>query len=527
MIQRCTADFDADRGGFGTAPKFPRETLLDLLLAFLAGNSDVKITAMLRRSLEAMAHGGIRDHLGGAFHRYSTDAEWLIPHFEIMLYDNAMLAWIYSEASRQMNDPRFAIVARGILDFVLLELTSPTGAFYTAIDAEVDAQEGGSYLWTKAQVEDALKDAATPEEIARFCRAYGLDWGPNFRDPHGDHDAPHANVLFLAQPGNFEDSALLNPEYQRLCKALYEVRRKRKQPMLDTKILVSWNALMIRAMAIAGRVLDEPRYSQAAVKAAEDLTAHHTPRNLDDHAYLAWAMLALDRPDDARKLMEQIQQKFGGGNTGGFFYTDSSATDLIVRQKTSGDNPLPNANAVAALVLLELGDSKAAADILQAFAGSMDRTGEECSAMIQAAMQHVGLNGSLEITANVTATQHPKSLQEMAKGVVKTSTNWANPTELKIQIEIQPGYHVQADHVQLAVASAPDGVRLQLPEPITRRFQFSDEPVMVYEKEFDLSVFFTKPLPSGEELEFVLSYQACNEEACLPTARLTISITTP
>jgi uncharacterized protein YyaL (SSP411 family) len=149
LVARSESDYDPASGGFGSAPKFPRQSLLELLLVYNRINPDDKRMARLRHTLDSMANGGIRDQLGGGFHRYSTDADWLVPHFEIMLYDNATLAWCYIEAYRQTEDRRYAAVARGIFDFVLREMTSPDGAFYTAFDAEVDAREGLTYLWTR------------------------------------------------------------------------------------------------------------------------------------------------------------------------------------------------------------------------------------------------------------------------------------------------------------------------------------------------------------------------------------------
>ena len=201
VVERSASDYDPRHGGFGAAPKFPRQTLLELLLTYNRRHPDDRRMQQVRHALDAMAHGGIRDHLGGGFHRYSTDAEWLVPHFEIMLYDNAMLGWCYAEAYRQTEDRRYAAVARGIFDFVLREMTSPDGAFYTAFDAEVDAREGEPYLWTRAEVEATLAAAGTSEaDIHRFCRQYGLDEGPNFADPHHGNGRPEKNVLFLAEP---------------------------------------------------------------------------------------------------------------------------------------------------------------------------------------------------------------------------------------------------------------------------------------------------------------------------------------
>ncbi len=260
LIHRSLSDYDQTNGGFGSAPKFPRETLLELLLTYLRADPDPALTQILIHSLKSMAHGGIRDHLGGGFHRYSTDARWLIPHFEIMLYDNAMLLWTYAEAHEQTRDPEFALIARGIADFILREMTSESGGFFTALDAEVDGQEGQNYLWTRDEISHALTGKTNVE---KFLRAYGLDQGPNFADPHHGDGLPDRNVLFLAE----DSSALTDPDLENSRKILHELRRARKQPRLDNKILISWNALMIRALAHAGEILHEPKYSQAAENA--------------------------------------------------------------------------------------------------------------------------------------------------------------------------------------------------------------------------------------------------------------------
>jgi uncharacterized protein YyaL (SSP411 family) len=385
LIERSTSDYEPMYGGFGRAPKFPRETLLELLLtrtAKPASGRNAELNKMLRHALDAMANGGIRDHLGGGFHRYSTDAKWLVPHFEIMLYDNAMLAWCYAQASRQFNDARYARIARGVLDFVLREMTAPSGAFYTAFDAEVDAQEGLSYLWTAEEIERILGK----EDAKTFNRIYGVDRGPNFADPHHGTGAPDKNILFLPNGPEGED----NPRVIEMRQQLYEARRKRKQPLLDTKVLTSWNALMIRAMAYASKVLNEPRYLTAATKAADFLLQHHrksdgglyrTSReganrlsslkstgeakldgSLDDYSFFILALLSLhDVTGDtswrksAEELTQQMIDRFNDPLGGGFYFTDRSAADLIVRQKTASDSPLPSGNAIAATVAVKLG----------------------------------------------------------------------------------------------------------------------------------------------------------------------------
>ncbi|MGC4030888.1 MAG: thioredoxin domain-containing protein [Tepidisphaeraceae bacterium] len=271
MLTRCVDAYEPRHGGFGGAPKFPQETLLDLLMTAMQSrvvseSQKAEIEKPLRHALDAMANGGIRDHLGGAFHRYSVDAKWLVPHFEIMLYDNALLARIYAEASMVLNEHRYADVSRRIIDFVLSEMTSKDGLFYTAFDAEVDAREGLNYLWTMAQVEEVLD----PREAARFARVYGLSQGPNFSDPHHGPEEPDVNVLYLAEPGEE-----LKADVVAMRQKLYAHRQNRKKPLLDTKIITSWNALMIQALAKAGEILNEPRYTEAAKKAAGNLWHEH------------------------------------------------------------------------------------------------------------------------------------------------------------------------------------------------------------------------------------------------------------
>ena len=195
-IDRSIDDYEPTYGGFGSAPKFPRETLLELLLVSLRGKPNPGRMKMLRHALDAMANGGIRDQLGGGFHRYSTDAQWLVPHFEIMLYDNAMLGWCYAEAFAQTGEECYADVARGVFDFVLREMTSAEGVFYTAMDAEVDGQEGLNYLWTS----DEIKELLGADDAALFNRAYGVDEGPNFADPHHGNGVAEKNILYLAKP---------------------------------------------------------------------------------------------------------------------------------------------------------------------------------------------------------------------------------------------------------------------------------------------------------------------------------------
>ncbi|MGA2440394.1 MAG: DUF255 domain-containing protein [Tepidisphaeraceae bacterium] len=526
LIDRSAADFDEEHGGFGTAPKFPRQTLLELLLVYLRDNPDPELMRMLTRSLDAMAYGGIRDHLGGGFHRYSTDARWLVPHFEIMLYDNAMLLWIYAEAHRQTGHSRYAAIARGIADFVLREMTADAGAFLTAFDAEVDDKEGDNYLWTRQQVSDAL---AGKSDAERFCRVYGLDDGPNFTDPHHGDGMPDRNVLFLADPDN--GSALTDPDLDQARQILYGIRRARKQPILDRKILTSWNALMIRGLAHAGTVLKEQRYLKAAQACADFLLGAHRdaqggllrvsagaaakqPAFLDDYAFLIQALLALPGAEYRAKAIELAKimlDRFSAGAEGGFFYTDEQATDLIVRQMVGSDSPLPSGNGVAAMALLELGDWKAAQATISAFAGQMEGAGEGMSALVQAAMLHLRDRGEITV-AGESQPDLPRSPAELAAYVTDTDAEWDGPL-LRVTCRVAPGYHLNAHD------AAVEPTRLTVTGGAVEAIEY---PPGELRNQFEISVRF-KLAPSGT-LKLKLSYQACDASACLPPITRTIEI---
>jgi hypothetical protein len=529
LIDRSAADFDEQYGGFGTAPKFPRQTLLELLLVYLRENPDPELMRMLSRSLDAMAWGGIRDHLGGGFHRYSTDARWLVPHFEIMLYDNAMLLWIYAEAHRQTGQPRYAAIARGIADFVLREMTADAGAFFTAFDAEVDGKEGGNYLWTRSEVSDAL---AGKSDAERFCRVYGLDDGPNFSDPHHGDGLPDRNVLFLADPDN--GSALTDTELDQARQILYGIRRTRKQPILDRKVLTSWNALMIRGLAHAGTVLNEQRYLKAAQACADFLLGAHRnaegallrvsvgaaakqPAFLDDYAFLISALLALpgrEYHDRAVELAKIMRDRFSAGADGGFFYTDEQATDLIVRQMVGSDSPLPSGNGVAAMALLELGDWKAAEATISAFAGQMEGAGEGMSALVQAAMVYIRERGEIMI-AGESQPDRPRPPAELAADVVAIDSAWDGPL-LRVTCRVAPGYHLNAHD------AAVEPTRLTVTGGGVQAIEY---PPGELRNQFEISVR-VKSAPPGK-LKLNLSYQACDASSCLPPITRTFEIAAP
>ncbi|MGE5611667.1 MAG: DUF255 domain-containing protein, partial [Bacillota bacterium] len=565
LIRRSTADYDAEHGGFGSAPKFPRQTLLEMLLVYNRYWPNETHLRRVQHTLDAMANGGIHDHLGGGFHRYSTDARWLVPHFEIMLYDNAMLAWIYCEAYQQTKIPRYARVAKGIFEFVLREMTSPEGAFYTAFDAEVDAQEGLSYLWTRNEIGAILG----PEDANLFNRVYGLDRGPNFADPHHGTGIPDKNILYLPEPIDqvarqmnlCEDEVLARLEPMR--HRVYEARRLRKQPALDTKIISSWNALMIRALAYGGRVLGEPRYTEAASRAADYLRSNHVSREgkvkrasrdgvsrhegfLDDYAFLAWALLELrdsakqeSRHEEATSIVQRMVDHFADKDEGGFYFTSKQAKDLIVRQKVGTDSPLPSANAVAAMVTLLLDQADLANDTIASFARQMDDNPDAMSAMIEAAIFYIQENDEIVISPGPwrgEPSPQPLTPQQMASGIVSAQATWLSPRELHLQLSIASTFHIYAHDpgpglvaTSLSVSGDPVALveAIDYPPGEERHFAFFESPIRVYNGTVTIAVRFRQNMTAMGTLRLGLTYQACNEQACLPQVTKELEIATP
>ena len=565
LVERSTSDYERNFGGFGHAPKFPRQTLLEMLLVHLKRFPNDNRAKMVRHALDAMAHGGIRDQLGGGFHRYSTDARWLVPHFEIMLYDNAMLGVVYSEACEQFGEARYGQVARGIFDYVLREMTSPEGAFYTAFDAEVDAQEGLSYLWTAAEIAEVLG----VEDARLFGRAYGVDRGPNFEDPHHGTGKAEKNILYLPEPlealakkvGMSEEQ--LEARLATMRHKLYGVRAKRKQPLLDTKIITSWDALMIRAMAYGGRVLGEKRYVDAAVKAAEYLLAVHrredgsfwrTSRDgvtkhdafLDDYAFLAQALLELGRAtgekrwrQEAATVAARMQVLFGDGDRGGFYFTAAGARDLIVRQKVATDSPLPSGNAVAAMVMLQLGQVDVGRDVLRVFAKQLEQNGEGMSSLVQAAIEYLKDHEAVTVSpgpwrgsegGEMTAAESPS---DAARDAVEVEGQWITPTQLHLSLTIAQGYHVNAHEagegliptsVVIGGGVGEDVEAVEYPAGESRQYSYADEAIRVYEGRVTIPIRFRRPMIGVGAVRVVVTYQACTEESCLPVVNRQIEI---
>jgi uncharacterized protein YyaL (SSP411 family) len=397
-VDALKEEFDPLHGGFGNAarrfrgPKFPTPPNLTLLHHEAERTHADDLLKIRALTLERMALGGIYDHLGGGFHRYSTERTWTVPHFEKMLYDNAQLAEVYALAWHATKNPLYRRVVQGTLAFVGRELTSPDGAFYSALDADSDGTEGRFYVWTSKDIDAVLTER---EEADLVKKTYGVDGQPNFEEKY--------HILVLGKAPAEETEKRLAPLRQKL----FEARSKRVRPFLDTKVLTAWNGQMIGGYAVAGRLLDEPAYIATAAKAADFVLARlRTPDGrllrtygarpgaaaearlnayLDDYAYLIHGLLGLHDATkdgkwlDAAKALAGLMTKYHADDKGGgFFYTSNDHEKLLARGKDQYDGAQPSGNSLAARDLVRLwqktGDEtyRALAEkCLQAFAPAM------------------------------------------------------------------------------------------------------------------------------------------------------------
>ena len=384
--EKLVLSFDEENGGFGRAPKFPTPHKLLFLLRYWNRTKEKNALAMAEKTLRAMRIGGIFDQVGFGFHRYSTDSEWLVPHFEKMLYDQALLALAYTEAFQATGAGKFKVTAKEILEYVLRELASPEGGFYAAEDADSEGEEGKFYLWT----EEEIRKAVAPEDAELAVRLFGVKTEGNYVEAGRRRNGK--NILHLAKPleqGASESQLTVDEligKLGKICNLLFKAREKRVHPTKDDKILVDWNGLMIAALAKASRVFSEPRYLQAAVKATgfifekmkdENGTLYHRYAKgeraiaafLDDYAFIVWALVEIYESNfeesylqTAAELTNAMISRFWDEENAGFHFTAKGADDAVPRRKQVYDGALPSGNSVTLLNMLRLalltGDTK-------------------------------------------------------------------------------------------------------------------------------------------------------------------------
>ncbi len=363
-------NFDPEYGGFGSAPKFPTPHNMAFLLRYWKKTGDEEALAMVEKTLQSMHDGGIYDHLGYGFARYSVDRQWLVPHFEKMLYDNALLAMVYLEAYQITGKELYAGVAREIFTYVMRDMTSPEGGFYSAEDADSEGVEGKFYVWMPEEIKQVLGE----ETGDLFCRWYDVTKKGNF-EGHSILNRIYANTrAFDPGMGPEEWEKTLAEASQKL----FPVREKRIHPHKDDKILTSWNGLMIAAMARGYAILQDQKYLNTSIRAAEFILSRLRNKNgrllaryrdgepaylayIDDYAFLIWAMIELYQADQrpfwlthALELQEDQNRLFWDAENGGYFFYGSDGEELLARPKEVYDGATPSGNSVSALNLLRL-----------------------------------------------------------------------------------------------------------------------------------------------------------------------------
>ena len=378
--EQLEKSFDEQHGGFGSSPKFPTPHQLFFLLRYWKRTGNGRAREMVEKTITAMQRGGIYDHIGFGFHRYATDSRWLVPHFEKMLYDQALLAIAYTEAYQATETSAYKKTACEILEYVLRDMTSPDGAFYSAEDADSEGMEGKFYLWT----EDEIREAIGRDEAELFIRVFNIERDGNFAD-EATGQKSGSNIPHMRESVEAIATALHLPKEKlesRIAgvrEKLFAIRRKRIHPHKDDKILTDWNGLMIAALARASQVFEEPEYAEAARRAVDFILNHmqggngrllHRYRDgqaaiaahSSDYAFLIWGLLELyEATFDANLLKTALElnndfiEHFLDQRHGGFYFTADDAERLLTRQKEIYDGAIPSSNSIVMWNLLRLG----------------------------------------------------------------------------------------------------------------------------------------------------------------------------
>lgn len=581
-----TADYDKQYGGFGFSadndqqPKFPTPTKLAYLQYQAAVHDDKAAAAMVNNTLDHMADGGIWDHLGGGFHRYSTDRFWHVPHFEKMLYDNAQLADIFVEAFTQTGNENYRKVAEGIFDFIKRDMTAAEGGFYSAIDAESEAVEGKSYLWSVEEVNDVLPEA----DAKMFAMSYGLNDEPELEGRHVLRRV--ADTAEVAE--EFGISVEEAEQYLKNARTkLLAVRDKRKTPLTDDKVMVDWNGLMIRALANAGAVLNRPDYIQSAAKAADFILNNmrdpqggllHTYRDgkakfaayADDYAFFVEGLLALHAATGEEKWLAEAQQLtdlqlelFWDKEQGGCYFTSLGHEELLARSKQTFDSARPSGNSITIRNLLRLavrtedeGYQEKAAQALNAFAPLFDQAPQGVTNMALGAAEYLdkqdlgihksGKQNQGAVTAEqpmillASALQQKKKDPEIVTGKAYLSVDKLPPgktCEVIVVLEIDGDWHINANPAGDEFALATEFTmksklktklgKVQYPKGKKMAVAGFDNPLSVYAKFTVLRAKLEVPAAvAGQKEELLLSihYQACDDKRCLRPTTLELKV---
>ena len=549
---------DGEHGGFGATngPRFPQQPVLSLLMADPRTN---QIDA-LAHALDAMAMGGLYDHLGGGFHRYAVEPTWSIPHFEKMLGDNAQLLTIYAQAFMLTGEPRYRVVATEVADYLTRRMMAPEGGFYTAEDAAVNGKEGLSYVWTRKQIVAVLGDGAA----ARFFGAYELTPMPDKESLNSGEqllngDIPGVLRRRIPIRGTQQSVGAPNAQrpladYTRWRMQLLEARNRRRQPARDEKLVVALNGLAIQAFAYAGEWLERPQYIETARRSAEHMWGHAYIQNgglrheifrgraqidafADDYALFGLGMLGLHEATGndiwlqrASRLADDLLTNFR--RTDGSLAATTAEQDLPMSPPEDGDNIYPSGSSAAVDLLLRLARSTgktryfdAARGIVASLAARLEDTPESWPSLLLA-LDENNFVPSARATTRPLATQAVVRVSAVAKaGTVRE--------EVVVTLQIEHGYHVNANPATfdylIATSVAFDALtptQVLYPDATLFKPAFAPAGLKVYEGNVALKAWFPKgTFATRRDTSAVVSVQACNSEICLPPAKLKVPIT--
>ncbi len=542
---------DRVHGGFVGKNKFPHETLLLLLLDSAQRGSDEQLMQIVTRTLDAMRQGGIHDHIGGGFHRYTTDAEWRRPHFEKMLYNQALLARVYLRGWYLTGDAGYRQVAERTLDYVLRELTAPEGAFYTAVDAESEGREGAFYTWSAAQIRQALP----ADDAALAIDLFGIDEADVEQGTNVLH-LTQSPALALAEIAHRRGvtTAALQRRFADIRRMLYRARAERPHPHRDEKILTGWNGLTIGTFALAGDLLGETRYIRAAQDAARFLWTHNRREDgrlwrvhyagrasergqLEDYALLAEGLLRLyDTTNDrnwllrAQLLADTLHERFYDKTTGRLFLSKKPPLNAMPRPQNTvtGDIRIP-APASATLRVWQMLSIRSerqdyatrARALFDAYAADVKRSPVTYAHLLAA----------------IDDLQHGEQRAGgyAARGNVRITARQIADDRVSVSLSMQPDWHVNADQplqrelipTRLELASESSGWQLtqvDYPDAEIRSLGFYSEPLALYEGEARIVAYVHSTGRQRRPLPLSLRLQACSDRICLPPESLRLTI---
>ena len=576
-VESLQEEFDSQHGGFGSRArhfqgmKFPVPCYLCLLLRELKNTKSAEVAGMLDLTLDHMARGGIYDQLGGGFHRYSTERTWTVPHFEKMLYDNAQLAEVYSQAYRLTRNPQYRRIVEETLAFIEREMTSPEGGFYSALDADSSGEEGQYYVWTPQQIDAAIPD---PSQTALFKKVYGMEGKPNFE----------SKAFILLLPKSLPDTAkelglgdeALRARLAPLQRKLLEVRCERPRPFLDTKVLSGWNGQMIAGYAVAGQVLGNPKYLQIAARAADFLLGHFRTKEgrllhtygsslggapearlnayLDDYAYLSHGLLCLYDAtgkdkwlQEARSLTDTMVQFFGDKRGGGFYFTSSDHEQLFARSKDQYDSAQPSGNSVATRNLVRLwrstGDARykdLAMTNLRAFSAQLKSAPSNLTAMAESLALYLDGNQDRAQPRIAGDLVVQEGGAKKSDSLVKTTAEATKPDAdgkqvVTVTMIVEPGWHIYANPVgqedlesvqtkiTVSAKGKLDDVKVEYPEGKVIQDKVLGK-YKVYEDKVEIKAAIKRTGDDKSPLEVTAKFQSCNDKQCLLPATVKIEV---